>query len=84
MNIDICTLCGKTTNDLHNGEPITKGRVCGQCNETKVIPARVSKLRKNDNLLQDEQETEFILVEDDEGNVYIITKKPIKGVDTNE
>ncbi len=48
MNIDICTLCGKTTNDLHNGDPITKGRVCGKCNFTRVIPARIKGVDTNE------------------------------------
>jgi len=32
----------------HNAEPVTTGRCCGICNETKVIPARIEELREFD------------------------------------
>jgi predicted HNH restriction endonuclease len=30
--------------DGHNAEPIAKGRCCGGCNDTRVIPARLARL----------------------------------------
>ena len=50
-----CCLCGKdieirgTWKEGHNAEPIKKGRCCGICNETKVIPIRLKNINKEVN-----------------------------------
>ena len=42
--IGICSICGGTyTHWGNNAYPINKGRCCDICNDTKVIPARMSK-----------------------------------------
>ena len=38
-----CCLCGNQIEDKygHNAEPLKSGRCCADCNQTKVIPARM-------------------------------------------
>ena len=54
-----CTICGRTIDWLrnsdgevywkegHNAWPLTNGKCCSTCNETKVIPTRFMNLRDN-------------------------------------
>tara|TARA_R110002153_G_scaffold34900_1_gene103930 strand:+ start:360 stop:521 length:162 start_codon:yes stop_codon:yes gene_type:complete len=48
MTEKICTICGITIKDPygHNAEPVAKGRCCGKCNTTVVIPERINKIFK--------------------------------------
>lgn len=40
-----CCLCGrKFTGWGNNAEPLKSGRCCNECNDTKVIPARLMAL----------------------------------------
>jgi len=44
-----CALCGATFDGIHdpyNGEPVTEGRVCTNCNTHVVIPARIDAARQ--------------------------------------
>jgi hypothetical protein len=47
---DICILCGQPIKGYgHNPEPLashTDGRACNICNDIKVIPARIGRLRE--------------------------------------
>jgi len=44
-----CSLCGKSIRDAlsHNALPIIEGRCCEDCNDFKVIPARLGTYVKN-------------------------------------
>jgi len=59
MNFKRCCLCGglidKQKNPLtrqvfwddgHNAEPLSSGRCCSICNDTKVIPARIANISR--------------------------------------
>ena len=39
-----CSICEKEIKDLypHNADPVTDGKCCTHCNNTKVIPARLA------------------------------------------
>jgi hypothetical protein len=42
-----CVLCGGKLGDIygHNPDPLSsKGRCCGSCNTTRVIPARLERI----------------------------------------
>ena len=46
-----CSICGKPIEKEasgwdggHNADPLTEGRCCGTCNDTKVLPARLEAL----------------------------------------
>tara|TARA_Y100000310_G_scaffold338715_1_gene429211 strand:+ start:1654 stop:1806 length:153 start_codon:yes stop_codon:yes gene_type:complete len=48
-----CCLCGKEIevevngwSEGNNAEPLKDGRCCNDCNASKVIPARLEKMRK--------------------------------------
>lgn len=46
----ICVLCKEKYKGYgNNAEPITKGRCCDECNNTKVIPIRLSEAIKHGN-----------------------------------
>ena len=42
----ICCLCGKKISDVMSNDawPIISGRCCSKCNDTIVVPARLSAL----------------------------------------
>ena len=47
-----CCLCEKEIEKVgdwdkgNNAEPVASGRCCGECNNTKVIPARIEQMNK--------------------------------------
>lgn len=47
-----CVICGNEIERRcgwdkgNNAEPVTKGRCCDACNQTKVIPARIREMKK--------------------------------------
>jgi len=42
-----CCICGKPYLGYgHNADPIKYGRCCNRCNDLRVIPARIRKMRK--------------------------------------
>lgn len=47
----ICCLCGKPIFGYsHNPRPVAKeGECCNDCNATKVIPARLKKMKEGNN-----------------------------------
>ncbi len=43
--VQACALCGRPIRGHgHNGSPLTDGRVCEECNRTKVIPERLKSI----------------------------------------
>jgi len=54
-----CALCSVPFQGYgHNGEPVSRGRVCDHCNFTVVIPARFNLMNldfEDDILGEDEQ-----------------------------
>lgn len=44
--LPFCPLCGKIGTPEHNGAPLTEEKVCGACNQRKVIPARIRAMQK--------------------------------------
>ena len=58
-NNNRCSYCSKPLNGHgHNGEPVSRGRVCDLCNFTVVIPARFDLMNldfEDDILGEDEQ-----------------------------
>ena len=46
-----CVLCGDVTDGMHhNPDPVSVapgGRCCDTCNTTKVIPARIKRMKEN-------------------------------------
>lgn len=58
-----CALCGADYGEFgNNGDPVTDGIVCDECNSKKVIPARLSKMF---------DESEKIWEVDEEGYKYV-------------
>ena len=46
--VALCRLCGKHYRGMgHNGEPLTHGRVCDECNR-EVIEARLAHLLRRE------------------------------------
>ena len=37
---------GNTWKEGHNAQPLKDGRCCSNCNSTKVIPARLNRLKE--------------------------------------
>lgn len=46
-----CSICGDPNwpDGVHNAQPITNGLCCGVCNVTRVIPARLQRIRAGRN-----------------------------------
>jgi len=41
-----CVICGSRQEGYsNNAQPIMRGKCCDECNETKVIPARLKEIR---------------------------------------
>ena len=44
MKTKKCVLCGQKFGGYgNNAQPVKKGQCCGECNITKVIPARMKR-----------------------------------------
>ena len=45
-----CCICGKEVEEYGNNPwPIKEGRCCNECNLSKVLPARIEMLRKENS-----------------------------------
>ena len=72
-----CILCGKEFDGWGNNSwPIKDGICCDECNEEKVIPARIAKLYKKD--LKEDKDIPDITVKDDVLSVDI-DDTPVEG-----
>ena len=57
----VCSLCGKKIESIwnsHNAQPLNNGRCCGDCNTTKVIPARLERANKGENIYEVKEENQ--------------------------
>ena len=50
QNARVCPLCGKPSDDWHNGAPLIDAQVCTECNENAVIPARLREALERDKI----------------------------------
>lgn len=53
-----CSICGYliNENESHNAQPINNGRCCEVCNMTVVIPKRVERASKKENIYEVKEE----------------------------
>lgn len=43
----ICCLCGREFKEWgNNAQPLSDGRCCNECNNSRVIPARINNIKK--------------------------------------
>lgn len=56
----ICSICGAKINSIyesHNAQPINNGRCCSICNDFKVIPTRLERFSKGENIYEVKKES---------------------------
>ena len=49
-NSRVCPLCNKPSDDWHNGAPVIDAKVCTECNENVIIPARLREALERDKI----------------------------------
>ena len=55
----VCSLCGVKLNSIyesHNAQPLNTGRCCTDCNNLKVIPARLERASKGESIYELKEE----------------------------
>lgn len=47
----ICSICGKEyTHWGNNAQPINDGRCCDECNSTRVVPERITRMQQGKSI----------------------------------